>query len=112
MNIYINKEHKTNDWIGERERGGVSITYFDNISNAVLFITKATPIQMIEQLLGSPVVGGGEQHNISRKSWNLSVFFQRNNLMDIQFSIINICYTNTAPILKTLMFSLLHEWKI
>ena len=32
--------------------------------------------------------------------------------MDIKISIIDICYANTASILKTLMFSLLHEWKI
>ena len=32
--------------------------------------------------------------------------------MDIKISIIDIFYANTAPIPKTLMFSLLHEWKI
>ena len=32
--------------------------------------------------------------------------------MDIKISIIDICYANTAPIPKTFMFSLLHEWKI
>ena len=32
--------------------------------------------------------------------------------MDIKISIIDICYANTAPIPKTLMLSLLHEWKI
>ena len=31
--------------------------------------------------------------------------------MDIKISIIDICYANTAPIPKTLMFSLLREWK-
>ena len=40
------------------------------------------------------------------------MFFQINALMDIKLSIIDICYTNTAPNPKTLMFSLLHEWKI
>ena len=30
----------------------------------------------------------------------------------MKISIIDICYTNMAPIPKTLMFSLLHELKI
>ena len=29
----------------------------------------------------------------------------------MKISIIDICYANTAPIPKTLMSSLLHEWK-
>ena len=32
--------------------------------------------------------------------------------MDIKISIIDIYYANTASIPKTLMFSLLHVWKI
>ena len=35
-----------------------------------------------------------------------------NVLIDIKISIIDVCYTNMAPIPKTLMFSLLHEWKV
>ena len=52
----------------------------------------------------------GEQYRI-RKKWNLYMFLQRNALIDIKISIIYISYTNMAPIPKTLMFSLLHEWK-
>ena len=40
------------------------------------------------------------------------MFLQRNALIDIKISIIDICYTNMAPISITLMFYLLHEWKI
>ena len=117
--------------------------------SAVLYITNAPSIQMIQQLLGSPVVyqfydmqffvreasippcyttsfwyiiyyhnlhlsfegscvTRGEQYRI-RKNWNPYIFFQINALMDIKISIIDICYADTAPILKTLMFSLLHE---
>ena len=57
------------------------------------------------------VGGGGGQYRV-RKSWNPYIFFQTNALMDIKISIIDICYANTAPIPKTLMFSLLREWKI
>ena len=41
----------------------------------------------------------------------LSIFFQRNAMVDIEISIIDICYAKkkTAPITKTLMFSVLHE---
>ena len=135
------------------ERVSVSIPCFGIRFSAVLYITNAPSIQMIQQLLGSPVVyqfyemrffvreasfppcyttffwyiiyyhnlhlyfegscvtrGGGEQYRI-RKSWNPYIFFQINALMDIKISIIDICYANTAPIPKTLMFSLLHEWK-
>ena len=46
------------------------------------------------------------------KYWNLYMFLQRNALIDIKITIIDICYTKTGPIPKTLMFSLLHEWKI
>ena len=53
----------------------------------------------------------GEQYRISKK-WNLYIFLQRNALIDIKTSIIDICNTNMAPISKTLMFYLLHEWKI
>ena len=55
--------------------------------------------------------GGGGQYRI-RKNWNPYIFFQINALMDIKISIIDICYANTTPIPKTLMFPLLHEWKI
>ena len=135
-----------------RERVSVSIPCFGIRFSAVLYITNAPSIQMIQQLLGSPVVyqfydmrffvreasfppcyttsfwyiiyyhnvhlsfegscvTWGEQYRI-RKSWNPYIFFQINALMDIKISIIDICYANTAPIPKTLMFSLLHEWKI
>ena len=138
-----------------RERVSVSIPCFGIRFSAVLYITNAPSIQMIQQLLGSPVVylfyemrffvreasfppcyttsfwyiiyyhnlhlsfegscvtrgGGVEQYRI-RKSWNPYIFFQINALMDIKISIVDICYANTAPIPKTLMFSLLHEWKI
>ena len=39
----------------------------------------------------------GEQHRI-RKSLKLYIVLQRNALVDIQISIIDICYANTAPI--------------
>ena len=137
-----------------RERVNVSIPCYGIRFSSVLYITNAPSIQMIQQLLGSPVVyqfydmrfsvcetsspppcyttsfwyiiyyhnlhlsfegscvtRGGEQHRI-RKNWNPYIFFQINALMDIKISNIDICYANTAPIPKTLMFSLLHEWKI
>ena len=136
-----------------RERVSVSIPCFGIRFSAVLYITNAPSIQMIQQLLGSPVVyqfydmrffvreasfpppcyttsfwyiiyyhnihlsfegscvTRGEQYRI-RKSWNPYIFFQINAPMDIKISIIDICYANTAPIPKTLMFCLLHEWKI
>ena len=50
----------------------------------------------------------GEQHRI-RKSLKLYIVLLRNALVDIKISIIDICYTNTAPIPKTLMVSLLHK---
>ena len=53
----------------------------------------------------------GEQYCIS-KNWNLYIFLQRNASIYIKISIIDICYTNMAPISKPLMFYLLHEWKI
>ena len=53
----------------------------------------------------------GEQYRIS-KNWTLYIFLQRNALIDVNISIIDICFTNMAPISKTLMFYLLHEWKI
>ena len=53
----------------------------------------------------------GEQYRIS-KNWNLYIFLQRNAPIDIKISIIDICFTNMVPISKTLMFYLLHEWKI
>ena len=53
--------------------------------------------------------GGGD--NRFRKSWNPYIFFQRNALMDIKISIVDICYANTAPIYKTLMLYLIREWK-
>ena len=46
---------------------------------------------------GSCVSRGGGQHRI-RKNWNSYIFFQRNVLMDIKISIIDICYSNTAPV--------------
>ena len=55
--------------------------------------------------------GGGGGHRI-RKSLQLYIVLQRNALVDIKISTIDICYANTAPIPKTLMVSLLHEWKI
>ena len=139
-----------------RERVSVSIPCFGIRFSAVLYITNAPSIQMIQQLLGSPVLyqfydmrvfvheassapcyttsfwyiiyyhnvhlcfegscvtrgGGGVGQYRIRKSWNPYIFFQINALMDIKISIIDICYANTAPIPKTLMVSLLHEWKI
>ena len=56
-------------------------------------------------------VSQGEQYRIS-KNWHLYIFLQRNALIDIQILIIVIYHTNMAPISKTLMFYLLHEWKI
>ena len=41
-----------------------------------------------------------EQYRIS-KNGNLYIFLQRNDLIDIKISIIDICYTNMAPISKT-----------
>ena len=143
--------------MNRRERVSVSIPCFGIRFSAVLYITNAPSIQMIQQLLGCPVVyqfydmqffvreassppplpvlhnfllvhnlltqstlifwrklcntGGGGQYRI-RKNWNPYILFQINALMDIKISIIDICYANTVPIPKTLMFSLLHEWKI
>ena len=54
------------------------------------------------------ITGGGGQHPI-RKSLKLYIVLQRNALVDIKISIIDICYANTAPIPKTLMVSLLHK---
>ena len=45
----------------------------------------------------------GEQYRIS-KNWDLYIFLQRNALIDIKISIIDICYTNMAPLSKTCMF--------
>ena len=56
--------------------------------------------------------GGGGGQCLIRKNWNLYIFLQRNVMIDIKISIIDISYTNIAPISKTLMFSLLHEWNI
>ena len=136
-----------------RERVSVSILCFGIRFSAVLYITNAPSIQMIQQLLGSPVVyqfydmrffvceasfppvlhnfllvhnllpqstfifwrklcNTGGTVSYKKKNWNPYIFFQINALMDIKISIIDICYANTAPIPKTLMFSLLHEWKI
>ena len=53
-------------------------------------------------------ITGGEQHRI-RKSLKPYIVLQRNALVDIKISTIDICYTNTAPIPKTLMVSLLHK---
>ena len=49
----------------------------------------------------------GEHHRI-RKSIKLYIVLQRNALVDIKISIIDICYANKTPIPKTLMVSLLH----
>ena len=53
----------------------------------------------------------GEQHLI-RQKWNLYIRVQQNALIDIKISTIDICWTNIAPKPKTLMFSLLYEWKV
>ena len=50
----------------------------------------------------------GEQYRI-RKNLNPYIFFQRNALIDIKVSNIDIYYANTAPIPITLMVSLLHK---
>ena len=50
----------------------------------------------------------GGQHRI-RNSLKLYIVLQRNALVDIKISIIDICYANTAPIPKTMMVSLLHK---
>ena len=139
-----------------RERVSVSIPCFGIRFSVVLYITNAPSIQMIQQLLGSPVVyqfddmrffvreasfpppppvlhnfllvhnllpqctlifwrkwcnKGGGQYRI-RNIWNPYIFFQINALMDINISIIDICYANTAPIPKTLIFSLLRKAKV
>ena len=72
----------------------------------ILFIT-----MFYTCLVREVVYHRGEQHR-KRKKLNPYIFFQRNALMDIKISIIDICYANTAPIPKTLMISLLHKWKI
>ena len=46
-----------------------------------------------------------EKLNEHAKKWNLYIFLQGNTLINIKISIIDICYTNMAPIPKTLMFS-------
>ena len=66
---------------------------------------------MYTYILKEVVYHRGEQCRIG-KNWNPYIFLQRNALIDIKISIIDICYTNVAPISKTLMFYLLHEWKI
>ena len=43
---------------------------------------------------------------------NLYIFVQQNALIDIKISTIDICLTNIALKPKTLMFSLIHEWKV
>ena len=60
---------------------------------------------------GSCVTQGGGTI-LYKKNWNLYIVLQRNALIDIKISIIDICYTNMAPIPKTLIFSLRHKWKI
>ena len=62
-------------------------------------------------ILKEVVYHRGEQYRMS-KNWNLYIFLQRNARIDINFSIIDISYTNMTPISKTLMFYLLHEWTI
>ena len=137
--------------MNRRERVSVSIPFFGIRFSAVLYITNAPSIQMIQQLLGrlalsytsfmtcgfwpwsiappspppppcyttsfwniiyyhnlhssfkgSRVTGGGAV-SYKKKVWNPCIFFQRNALMDIKISIIDICYAYTAPIPKTLM---------
>ena len=137
-----------------RELMSVSIPCFGIRFSAVLYITNASSIQMIQQLLGSPVVyqfydmrffvcrpplcyttsfwyivyyhnlhlsfegscvtrgGGGTVSYKKKVEIPIYIFQNKMPLMDIKISIIDICYANTAPIPKTLMFSLLHEWKI
>ena len=60
---------------------------------------------------GSCVTQGGTA-SYKNKLKSLYIFLQRNALIDIKISIIDICYTNMAPIPKTVMFSLHHEWNI
>ena len=43
------------------------------------------------------------------KKFKLYIVLQRNDLVDITISIIEICYAKTAPIPKTLMVYSLHE---
>ena len=124
--------------MNRRERVSVFIPCFGIRFSEVLYITNAPSTQMIQQLLGSPVVyqfydiqflfreasfppcytssfcwniinyhnlhlsfkgscvTRGEQYRI-RKSWNSYIFFQRNALMDIKISIIDICYAKYSP---------------
>ena len=45
-----------------------------------------------------------------RNSRNLHIIFlHRNDMIDIKISFIDMCYTNIAPVLRTLVFSLLHK---
>ena len=135
--------------MNRRERVSVSIPCFGIRSSAVLYITNVPSVQMIQQLLGSPVVyrfydmwflvrGASFPPSYTTSFWNIIyyhnlhlsfkgscvtrgggdskicnpyIFFQRNALMDIKISIIDICFANTAPIPKSLTFSLLQEWK-
>ena len=48
------------------------------------------------------ITGGRGQH-LTRKRLKLYIVLQRNALVDIKISIIDICYANMAPIPKTLM---------
>ena len=57
-------------------------------------------------LLTEVVYHRGEQPRIEEDEISI-IFLQRNALIDIEISIMDICYTNMAPTLKTLMFSLL-----
>ena len=59
-------------------------------------------------ILKEVVYHRGEQYRIT-KNCNLYIFLQRNALIDIKIWIIDICYTNLAPISKTVIFYLLHE---
>ena len=68
------------------------------LPSEVLFLTT-----IYTYILKEVVYHRGEQYRIS-KNWNLYIFLQRNALRDLKISIIGICYTNMAPISKTLMF--------
>ena len=60
---------------------------------------------------GSCVSQGGtvSYKNKLKSLYILTLILIRNVPIDIKISIIDICYTNMAPIPKTLMFFLLHE---
>ena len=73
------------------------------------FLLKHYLLPQFTLILQRKLCNTGGTVSYMNKKLNLYIFLQRSALIDIKISIIDICYTNMAPIPKTLMFSLLHE---